>query len=1262
MRMMRPCESRTSNGGGSKFRRVAAKTGNSMLLPLVVVLGLVASAAAQEPILHYMFSGNAHDATGNGYDGTIYGSPAYASDSTSMGLAFYNPTGGDLATQYVALPDLTTLLGNSSYSIAVRYKTTDSSGLNGALYGNNWWNGNGLVLNINSVNRPAPNGLISQSGSSFPYGYILYGNYSSTATPRTADGSWHTAVLSVNRSAQSLDFFVDGNLVSHAFDLNFNSIPAFGTLATSFAGMTVGAAANAGYGSKATVDDFQVFNQALTQSQIGGLNFGFPTNNTPANQIRFSTAAQADAKRNQLVNWIWTGGLPTSEMPTVTKNVNVLAALDGVNPSLISSVDRLVANVGGTGFYSGSLLIHPTNRTHANKLLIVHQGHAANTMDYGVRDTVNAALAAGYTVDVMAMPLCGWNAMNNSITVDGRTLTLTSHDDIFAQLKNVGNDGLKFQLFLDPVIQNVNYWRSQAGAGAVSMTGVSGGGWTTHLAAAVDSRIKVSVPVAGSAPLYARNANGPSFTGDLEQNYAPLYGENIVDGSGGGIATWLELYTLGSYGVGRKEVMVNNKYDDICFAGDFGDTFKDIVVNKVSSLGTGYFQFYSDQHTAVYTQNTAPDSLNTTHYISADVIQNYVLANLLHLGNNSKLWVGSTEPTTSRATTSTTQAFGRVMQGSSQSASVALNSSGSDATATNASIAATGGADTTTANPIINFGGVSSVNVRLNTTATGIITGAVTLNNLATDLNDPSQGSDNGAATINITGTVLVQRGTAGSTLAATPINLGLQHTGANLSGSSYTTTVSTTGDDNQYTRVRVEGGSTAFDGTSGSGVNQTRGLAGPSNLTASSGTLANLAVNSAEDASTGDGTAYAAIPVRYTAQVFNGGGTMSQNGSWGTHANWTDSNGVHAAPGTFAGFNNVDVATLPTSRLATLNGATPSICALTLNGSVSLTQGTGGTLHLKGAAATVTVTGASNTITAPVALDSDTTFLLPNASDALGISTISGSGLAVKTGAGTLTLTGISSLSGGLTVNAGSVQITGSLASNGSSNVFIANDTNGVFGDGVGDAVLVRRIVSGASYNGYGSQMTDNGRTTTAEVIDGTAGATTDLVMAWRAPTLSEQLRGGVVSQVLGLSGVAAADSGIHNGTHQTDTFVLQMSYTPNQLPQIGSVTEPLAAANGSLYLGYLDRGPDSLAGTSDDQWRRAVEGNFGGTPNYIGDCAYSSTYGALGNFGIDTTTHVVWAVVNYNSEFAAVPEPSTFVLLLGILLFCFRKASNGR
>ena len=169
-----------------------------------------------------------------------------------------------------------------------------------------------------------------------------------------------------------------------------------------------------------------------------------------------------------------------------------------------------------------------------------------------------------------------------------------------------------------------------------------------------------------------------------------------------------------------------------------------------------------------------------------------------------------------------------------------------------------------------------------------------------------------------------------------------------------------------------------------------------------------------------------------------------------------------------------------------------------------------------------------------------------------------------------------------------------------------------------------------------------------TAKILDGTASAATAVSMAWRTRTTAETTRagGGLISDVVSLSGIAPNGTGLHDGIRQTDMFVLQMSYDPSELFRLWGLTEAQAVAQNDLQLKYLDPGTDGLIGISNDSWTGAVDGNFGGMPNYVGDHAYDSSYFVLGDYGVDTTNHVVWAVVDYSGVFA-VPEPSSCILL---------------
>jgi hypothetical protein len=182
------------------------------------------------------------------------------------------------------------------------------------------------------------------------------------------------------------------------------------------------------------------------------------------------------------------------------------------------------------------------------------------TMAAGIGDTVNRLLQDGYSVVAMNMPLCGWNSDRTVVVPGGGTVTIpnagsSGHCDLFSMLSPSLGGGAVFRLFLEPVVQDINYLQSATpGLKDVSMVGLSGGGWTAAMAPAIDARIKLSIPIAGSAPLYVQNRVSAA---DAEQVFSELYDERInADGSGGGVATYLECYALGAYGEGRRQVMV----------------------------------------------------------------------------------------------------------------------------------------------------------------------------------------------------------------------------------------------------------------------------------------------------------------------------------------------------------------------------------------------------------------------------------------------------------------------------------------------------------------------------------------------------------------------------------------------------------------------------------------------------------------------------------------------------------------------------------
>ena len=97
----------------------------------------------------------------------------------------------------------------------------------------------------------------------------------------------------------------------------------------------------------------------------------------------------------------------------------------------------------------------------------------------------------------------------------------------------------------------------------IVLTGLSGGGWVTTVTAAVDPRIKLSIPVAGTIPKWATTLyprvvpDLPEIDGDFEQFYArPMYKH----------CGFVCMYVLSQLEEGRASAQILHEQDDCCYA------------------------------------------------------------------------------------------------------------------------------------------------------------------------------------------------------------------------------------------------------------------------------------------------------------------------------------------------------------------------------------------------------------------------------------------------------------------------------------------------------------------------------------------------------------------------------------------------------------------------------------------------------------------------------------------------------------------------
>lgn len=272
--------------------------------------------------------------------------------------------------------------------------------------------------------------------------------------------------------------------------------------------------------------------------------------------------------RKELIAFIWKND---GQLPTTSEVTRADAAIPKELATSAATGQTLTIAMPN-GFKS--VVYHFRPKKPAKKLAIFHQGHDHAWGSGGGFDTTAFLLDKGYDVLAVQMPLFGDNRRYAPMGIN-------SHNDM---AKLATRDLEPIRLFLEPVVVALNHSIKQLAPEDVVMIGLSGGGWTTTLCAAIDPRIRLSFPVAGTLPDYLR-VGRPGDKGDWEQYYPELYK----------IANYLDLYVLGASGPGRKQRQVLNKYDSCCFWGVGYRTYEKPVRDALAKLSAAAFDVYLDE-------------------------------------------------------------------------------------------------------------------------------------------------------------------------------------------------------------------------------------------------------------------------------------------------------------------------------------------------------------------------------------------------------------------------------------------------------------------------------------------------------------------------------------------------------------------------------------------------------------------------------------------------------------------------------------------
>jgi len=271
--------------------------------------------------------------------------------------------------------------------------------------------------------------------------------------------------------------------------------------------------------------------------------------------IRIRTADQVESLRARLIAYLF-------DSPT----------LPGTIPVMVKEGMRVELD---NGFHSLATVYMPERPNNA--LVLYHTGHEGLTGRD--RAAIRAFTQAGYPVWRLDMPLTGANPREVAVTLPEAGRVFIRQHRQMSYLDEL-TAGSPLRYFIEPVVALVNQAQTQ-GYRDIFAVGLSGGGWTVHLAAAVDVRIRASYPVAAGVPLALRFDRDQKNWGDWEGNLPALHR----------IAGFEDLSILGA--AGRSQIQVLNEFDLCCYNEARFSMYAPIISQVVTSLGGNYAVHWS---------------------------------------------------------------------------------------------------------------------------------------------------------------------------------------------------------------------------------------------------------------------------------------------------------------------------------------------------------------------------------------------------------------------------------------------------------------------------------------------------------------------------------------------------------------------------------------------------------------------------------------------------------------------------------------------
>lgn len=336
-----------------------------------------------------------------------------------------------------------------------------------------------------------------------------------------------------------------------------------------------------------------------------------------------------DSIRQIIYNYIWSNETDDSAHIISIEDTGPTEAMAYLqNLGTTEKISLMMKN----DFSSIVWFLHPRNANPVNLPVIYHGGHGGAFWEdrylsksgrpYSV-SVIDFLLGKGYDVICFDMPLKIDNTCPVPVVENGDKY-IFSHDDIF-QLQH------PYYYFFEPVRRIIDFLEEERGYEMFSMIGLSGGGWTTTLYSALDTRIIQSFAIAGSIPIPLRLSYRDE--GDKEQYDEALYSQ----------ANYSTFYTLAASGNNRLHYQILNKNDDCCYDYNGDSLWVPAVQQKLQELDyPGQYLFYYDPYATMHKISSAAMDTIYSH-MREDLIRKYASRkiSLTNTTENSTLCNGS---------------------------------------------------------------------------------------------------------------------------------------------------------------------------------------------------------------------------------------------------------------------------------------------------------------------------------------------------------------------------------------------------------------------------------------------------------------------------------------------------------------------------------------------------------------------------------------------------------------------------------------------